>query len=639
MNRREQILPEGRLYILTWNLPRTFGGMTGVVLHRAAEFARADRRRVEILTMTPDLHPARALQLRVQGHLGRGVRVRNLWRDLRSWGPAELAEMRGTVECPDGRDAPGSPQPRGSPQPDAEADSDMSTRTSRHGIAVQRRLDDGGALLQEDRFRRDGTLLLSDRRDVRRRGQPGGRRLTLFARDGEVLAQWRSEREFWHAYLDAVTCGETSTVISDHTAVGGMVHDYRRDGVLMVQVLHNPHLKDPSGGAPGVLNRGKAPIITHLDSYDLVTTLTEEHRRDLLDDSLAADNVMTVSNMVRPVFRPGKIDRDPRRGVMAVRLAGQKRVDHAVRALARLDEASSPFLDIFGTGAEEQTLRKLLTDLALEGRVALRGHSGNMPREFRRASFSVLSSRYEGQGLVLMESMAAGCIPVAYDISYGPSSLVDDGVTGFLVPDGDIGALAEAIRRVTTLDPAALARMRRAAIARAREFAAEAGVRAWADALREAWRSKGPARCPDGTARLIGAEQSRSGVELEVGVEIAEGEALPGGEAASEAEAVEGPERVLLTWLGRSSQRYGRAPAHWQPSERGLLVRGTLPDAVLDQAEAGEMLDLYVDVLADGNPVRLRIAADRAVLPDHLDGIELCSTNHGNLSARIGKRG
>ena len=50
----------------------------------------------------------------------------------------------------------------------------------------------------------------------------------------------------------------------------------------------------------------------------------------------------------------------------------------------------------------------------------------------------LLTSRMEGLPLVLLEAMSVGCIPIAYDMPYGPADIIVDGVNGYLVEAGDI---------------------------------------------------------------------------------------------------------------------------------------------------------------------------------------------------------
>ena len=102
----------------------------------------------------------------------------------------------------------------------------------------------------------------------------------------------------------------------------------------------------------------------------------------------------------------------------------------------------------------------------------------NVPEEelaalYRNARLFVLSSNEEGLGLVLAEAMASGTPVVSTDCG-GPSTLIDDGTTGYLVPTGDAEALADRMAHVLT-HPTAAKSMGRAGRERVEtEFSIEA---------------------------------------------------------------------------------------------------------------------------------------------------------------------
>ena len=65
--------------------------------------------------------------------------------------------------------------------------------------------------------------------------------------------------------------------------------------------------------------------------------------------------------------------------------------------------------------------------------------------KYQESSIYIMSSRYEGFGMVLLEAMACGIPCVSFDCPYGPSDIIHDGEDGFLVKHLDTTALAERI--------------------------------------------------------------------------------------------------------------------------------------------------------------------------------------------------
>src|SRR5699024_8985826 len=266
-------------------------------------------------------------------------------------------------------------------------------------------------------------------------------------------------------------------------------------------------------------------IIRNADGFDLLTVLTESQKLDVRAADLAGSNLSVVPNSRSLDKIDGTEDRPNGQGVMISRLTSPKRVEDAVRATIWAHSHSPEInLKVYGEGARRENLERLIKRLQGEDAVSLEGYDNRASTYFKNARFSVLSSRFEGFGLVLVESMAAGCIPISYDINYGPADIITDGVDGFLVPSGDVHGLAAAIHRVATMDRVDGDRMREAAVLRSRDFSDRAVTGRWLKELAEARRRKSPVVLEDPQASIkemffVGDESVRIYGEV-VGAEI-----------------------------------------------------------------------------------------------------------------------
>ncbi len=103
---------------------------------------------------------------------------------------------------------------------------------------------------------------------------------------------------------------------------------------------------------------------------------------------------------------------------------------------------------IVGDGALRTQVKQFVNDnRKLYGSVSLLGESENIPEILTASDIFVLSSRWEGLPRAVIEAMIAGLPVVASQVG-GVPELVEDGVTGFLVPPGDCQSLAQAIQKL-----------------------------------------------------------------------------------------------------------------------------------------------------------------------------------------------
>jgi glycosyltransferase involved in cell wall biosynthesis len=182
-----------------------------------------------------------------------------------------------------------------------------------------------------------------------------------------------------------------------------------------------------------------------------------------------------------PSSRPGADQtRVAGRVVVVSRLSAEKNVADAIRAFRVVAEVRPDArLDIWGSGPEELDLRRLVEELGLQGAVRFEGYTNNAHEVFAAAECSLLTSRWEGFGMTVMESMAAGTPCIAYDLKYGPAAMISDGVDGHLVSPGDWEALAQRIIACLNAPEAAKQAMRQDAAMKMEDFSEERLAERW----------------------------------------------------------------------------------------------------------------------------------------------------------------
>ena len=106
-------------------------------------------------------------------------------------------------------------------------------------------------------------------------------------------------------------------------------------------------------------------------------------------------------------------------------------------------------LDIVGEGPEEDLYRELISKYKLERRVEIHPFTNNIQSYYSNAQVYVLSSRWEGFGLVLVEAMAHGLPVISSNL---PTSKEIMGDFGLYFKNGDIQDLANRLEEATTID-------------------------------------------------------------------------------------------------------------------------------------------------------------------------------------------
>ncbi len=145
------------------------------------------------------------------------------------------------------------------------------------------------------------------------------------------------------------------------------------------------------------------------------------------------------------LFTPPAIEEHQKDRMLFVgRLNAQKGLDDLLQAMARARRSWT--LDVVGDGPDGDALRQRAESLGVAGRVTWLGHlpQSELPALYARSAALIIPSTEEGLGLVGVEAALCETPSIAY-ASGGLTDVVRDGATGWLVPTGDVAALAHAV--------------------------------------------------------------------------------------------------------------------------------------------------------------------------------------------------
>ncbi|MFC7640081.1 glycosyltransferase [Streptosporangium lutulentum] len=123
------------------------------------------------------------------------------------------------------------------------------------------------------------------------------------------------------------------------------------------------------------------------------------------------------------------------------------------------------------------------------------GRSNRLDEELARSSLYVLSSRFEGLPMVMIEAMSHALPVVAFDCPTGPRDVITEEVDGLLVPPKNVDALASAMSRLIS-DRELRRRMGQAAVRTARDYAPDAVTPMWEKLFTDLLRPDSPVSGP-----------------------------------------------------------------------------------------------------------------------------------------------
>lgn len=238
-------------------------------------------------------------------------------------------------------------------------------------------------------------------------------------------------------------------VVSLYPSESSFIPDIK-DGSRKVLELHYCKFFRLQYGRKGLLGwidklrtRQDEQIVRRFDKFVVLTNEDRGYWGNLPNIEVIPNAAMHVSDAYSDVMN--------KRVIAVGRLDYQKGFDRLIQAW-QLVQHTGRFtgwkLDIFGQGEWQEMLQQMIGKAGLQDTARLNRPTKQIGEEYVKSDMLVMSSNYEGFPMVMIEAMACGLPVVSFDYKCGPKDIIQSGINGLLVPNGDIQALADAMMKV-----------------------------------------------------------------------------------------------------------------------------------------------------------------------------------------------
>ena len=267
----------------------------------------------------------------------------------------------------------------------------------------------------------------------------------------KIFGYLRKRREHKRKLTALLEKERPDIVVSLYPSESSFIPDIK-DGSKKVLELHFCKFFRLQYGRKGLLGwidkwrtRQDERIVRRFDKFVVLTHEDKGYWGNLPNMEVIPNAAMHVSKSYSDVMN--------KRVIAVGRLDYQKGFDRLIEAwklIQHTGEWTDWRLDIFGQGEWKDMLQQMIDERGLQHSVRINKPTKQIGEEYVKSSLLVMSSHYEGFPMVMIEAMACGLPVVSFDYKCGPKDIIQHGINGLRVPDGDIKALANAMRKVMT---------------------------------------------------------------------------------------------------------------------------------------------------------------------------------------------
>ena len=216
---------------------------------------------------------------------------------------------------------------------------------------------------------------------------------------------------------------------------------------------------------------------------DRIVTLTNEDREVFLENLDVKSKIDYIYNPT-PYPNEKKSLCESKIAVAIGRLTAQKGFDKLLDIWKKIEEKDSEWeLYIIGSGEDREKLLNQKENLKLE-RVNFIENTKNIKEYYKKASIYLMTSRFEGLPMTLIEAQSFGLPIISYDIKTGPKDIVNDSEDGYLIENDDKEKFADKFLELSQ-DREKIQKFSQKAYENSKRFKLDNIIRKWEKVLNE----------------------------------------------------------------------------------------------------------------------------------------------------------
>lgn len=179
---------------------------------------------------------------------------------------------------------------------------------------------------------------------------------------------------------------------------------------------------------------------------DYIITITEEDKSYFKENLKLKCPIDNIYNPLDSIYKDNEYDVESKIILSAGRLTHQKGFDILIDVAQKVLENHKDWKwIILGEGEDRKILECKIKEYGLENNVILEGNVSNIEDYYKKSAMFVLTSRYEGLGLVLTEAKSYKLPLISFECKVGPKEIINNNNNGYLIDCNKVDEMAEKI--------------------------------------------------------------------------------------------------------------------------------------------------------------------------------------------------